>query len=231
MTTRQHDVDPDLDERLRRTLEAVAATVDDEPVTVAKPRRRRGRAIGAGVTIAALPLAAGAWVQFGPEYVDRIPPANPIVSGSLDGERYWLVDGRDIPRCAGSPSGIELIVEEDNLVGQEWNTTGAAFGSYTEDGCVTGRGGPADTYHSDGGVVVSDGMLWMGALHSEVDEVRASLDGGEGFEVDTFQHEGDTYYLLEVPPGTAVFTVDYLVDGRPVPPPADERREHVVPTG
>ena len=96
------------------------------------------KAIGGGVAIAAIPLAAGAWVQFGPEYVDRIPPADPIISGSLDGERYWVVDGRDDPRCPNSPSGVELIVEENNLVGQEWNTTGAVFGYYSEDGCVTG---------------------------------------------------------------------------------------------
>lgn len=229
MNTLDHD--PELDQRLRRTLAAVAATVEEDASLVEKPRRsHRGLAIAAGVTIAAVPLAAGAWVQFGPEYVDRIPPANPIIGGSLDGERYWVVDGRELSRCEGSPSGIELIIEENNLVGQEWNTTGAVFGSVSADGCASGRGGePADTYYHDGGVTVADGMLWMGALHRDVDGVRVSLEGGDPFDVDTFEHEGGTYYLLEVPSGTATFTLDYLVEGEAVPPPAGEAREHVVP--
>lgn len=222
--------DRDLDQLLRRTLAAVAATVDAEPDDVARPRRSRRRwAIGGGVAIAAIPLAAGAWVQFGPEYVDRIPPADPIISGSLDGERYWVVDGRDDPRCPNSPSGVELIVEENNLVGQEWNTTGAVFGYYSEDGCVTGRGEPADTYFADGGVELSAGMLWLGALHRDIDGVRATFDSGDAFVVETFDHEGERYFVLEVPAGTSRFVVDYFVDGEPVAPPAQERREHVVP--
>lgn len=230
MNTLDHD--PELDQRLRRTLAAVAATVDEEPNPVGKPSRSHRRlAIVAGVTIAAVPLAAGAWVQFGPEYVDRIPPADPIISGSLDGERYWVVDGREVPRCEGSPSGIELIVEENNVVGQEWNTTGAYFGDPDANGCAPARatGDPADTYYHDGGTVVADGLLWMGALHREVDEVRVSLDGGDPFDADTFEHEGDAYYVLEIPPGTTTFTVDYLVEGEAVPPPAGKDREHVVP--
>ena len=68
MNTLDHD--PELDQRLRRTLAAVAATVDAEPDPVGKPSRsHRKLAIVAGVTIAAVPLAAGAWVQFGP----RVP--------------------------------------------------------------------------------------------------------------------------------------------------------------
>jgi hypothetical protein len=222
--------DRHLDQLLRRTLVAVAATIDAEPAAVSRPRHSRRRwAVGAGVAIAAIPLAAGAWVQFGPEYVDRIPPANPVISGSLDGERYWVVDGRDDPRCPSSPSGVELIVEENNLVGQEWNTVGAVFGSYTDDGCVTGRGEPADTYFADGGVEMSDGMLWMGALHRDIDEVRATFDAGAAFAVETFDHEGEAYYVLEVPAGTRRFVVDYYVDGGPITPGAGEDREHVVP--
>jgi hypothetical protein len=236
MTTR---VDPDdqLDERLRRTLTAVAATVHEAPAVDPAPgpvrsRRRRRLLVGAGVTIAAIPLAAAAVVRFGPEYVDRIPPASPVISGTIDGERYWVVDGREIPRCAGSPSGVELIAEEDNIVGQEWNTVGAFFGPPTRDGCAPRRVTvpPEYTYDSDGGLRIGDGMLWMGALHPDVDQVQVSLDRGEAFDAETFEHEGDTYYVLEVPPDTETFTVDYLVDGEVVAPPPGERSEHVVPT-
>jgi hypothetical protein len=236
MTTR---VDPDdrLDERLRRTLAAVAATVHEEPAmgpapAPARPRRRRRLLVGVGVTIAAIPLAAAALVRFGPEYVDRIPPPNPIISGSIDGERYWVVDGRENPRCAGAPSGIELIAEEHNIVGQEWSTIGSVFGAPTANGCAQVRTDepPSHTYYSDGGLVVGEGMLWLGALHPDVDEVLVSLDQGEPFDAETFEHEGGTYFLLEVPPDTATFTVGYLVDGEVVGPPAGERSEHVVPT-
>ncbi|HEX5860731.1 MAG TPA: hypothetical protein VFY58_02745 [Nocardioides sp.] len=230
------DQDDRLDERLRRTLAAVAATVHEEPTVdpapvPARSRRRRRLLAGVGVTLAAIPLAAAAVVRFGPEYVDRIPPANPVISGNLDGERYWVVDGRENARCAGAPSGVELIAEEHNIVGQEWNTIGSVFGEPTANGCAPVRAEepPSHTYDSDGGLVVGDGMLWLGALHPDVDQVRATLDGGEPFDAETFEHEGGTYFLLEVPPATATFTVDYLVDGEVVAPPPGERSEHVVP--
>jgi hypothetical protein len=234
MTTRL-DHEHELDEHLRRTLAAVAATVHESAAGDSAPaphrsRRRRRLLVGAGVTIAAIPLAAAAVVRFGPEYVDRIPPANPIVSGSLDGERYWVVDGREIPRCAG-PSGVELIAEVHNVVGQEWNTFGYVFGEPTKDGCAPRQSEepPESTYYSDGGSMVGDGMLWMAALHRDVDQVRASLGGSDPFEVETFEHEGGRYYVLEVPPDTATFTVEYLVDGEVVAPPSGESAEHDGP--
>lgn len=236
MTTRP-DIDHDLDQRLRRTLAAVADTVQDQatPHPADSPRRFRRRLIvGAGTALAAIPLAAAAVVGFGPEHVDQIPPANPIISGNVDGERYWVVDGRDIPRCEGHPSGIETIAERSNIVGREWNTFGYFFGEPTADGGCAPRvaDSPPDyTYYSDGGQTVGDGMLWAGALHPDVDQVRVSLDGDAPFDAKKFEHEGGTYYVLEVPPGTATFTVDYLVDGAVVPAPAGESAHHVVPRG
>jgi hypothetical protein len=232
MTTRP-DFDHELDQRLRRTLAAVAATVTEVPPTGAaqptrRPRRRRRLIVGAGTAIAAIPMAAAAVVGFGPEHVDRIPPADPIVSGSVDGERYWVVDGRDVPRCEGHPSGIEVIAEENNIVGQEWNTFGYFFGQPTKDLCaplVTNEA-PARTYDYDGGQTIGDGMLWAGALHPDIDQVRVSLDGDAPFDAETFTHEGGTYFVLEVPPDTDTFTVDYLVDGEVVAPLAGETAQH-----
>lgn len=224
--------DLELDRHLRRTLAAVAATVHDEPtrapVRTVRSRKRRLLA-GVGIGIAAIPLAAAAIVNFGPEYVDEIPPPNPIISGSIDGERYWVVDGRAVEGCEGSPSGIELIAEEDNLVGQEWNTSGAVFGEPTTDGCAptTTTEPPENTFYYDGGVVVGDGMLWMGALHPVVDEVRADLGQGPR-DIETFEHEGGSYFLLEVPPGTETFTIEYFVDGQVLAAPSGESTEHVM---
>jgi hypothetical protein len=235
MTTRP-DIDHELDQQLRRTLAAVAATVTEVPTTGAaqsarrSPRRRRGLIVGAGAAIAAIPLAAAAVVGFGPEHVDRIPPADSIVSGSIGGERYWIVDGRDFSQqCAGHPSGIEVIAEDSNIVGQEWNTAGYVFGEPTSDwGCapLAANEPPAHTYHYDGGQVVGDGMIWAGALHPDVDEVRVSFGDSEPFAAETFEHEGGTYYAVEVPSGTATFVIDYLVDGEVVVPPAGETAQH-----
>ena len=235
MTTRI-DHDHELDDHLRRTLAAVAATVHEEPADQAVPtpcrsRLRRRLLIGVGVSIAAIPLVAAAVVRFGPEYVDRIPPANPIISGSLDSERYWVVDGRDLPGCQGSPSGIELIAEENNIVGQEWNTSGSYFGGSTRDGCYKRRINmpPEYTYDADGGVTLGDGMVWVGALHPDVDQVRVTLDGGQPFDARTFGHEGRSYYVLEVPPDTSTFTIEYLVDGEVLEPLPGERAVHTMP--
>jgi hypothetical protein len=233
--TRRLDDEHELDEHLRRTLRAVALTVQEpsagDSASSPRSRRRRRLLVGAGVTLVAVPLAAAAVVRLGPEYVDRIPPEDPIISGTLDGERYWVVDGRETPRCEGSPSGIELIVEEHNLVGREWNTTGAFFGRPTADGCAPRipDDPPEATYDADGGTRIGEGMLWMGALHPDVDQVRLSVGGGESVDADTFRHEGGTYFVLEVPPGTETFRIDYLVDGEVVRPPAGERAEHLMP--
>ena len=107
---------------------------------------------------------------------------------------------------------------------------GAFFGGPTQDGCAPQRptNPPEDTYHSDGGIKVGNVMLWMGALHPDVDEVRADVGGGPE-DVETFEHEGGTYFLLEVPPDTATFTLEYLVDGQVLVPPSGESIEHVVP--
>lgn len=235
--TARLDHEHKLDQHLRRTLVAVAATVQEHPADGSEPvhvrsRRRRRFLVGAGVTIAAIPLAAAALVRFGPEYVDRIPPENPIVSGDFDGERYWVVDGRASSPCDRFPSGVELIVEGHNFVGQEWNTIGAFFGEPTRYGCAPRLldDPPQQTYYSDGGLMVGEGMLWMGALHPAVDRVRVSLGASEPFDAETFEHEGRTYYVLEVPPATATFTIEYMIGGQLVIPPSGDSADHVVPS-
>lgn len=235
MTLTDHEHGHDLDARLRRTLAAVAATVreDASPAPAPAPSRTRRRRLllGAGLGLAVAPLAAAAVVGFGPEHVDRMPPADPIVAGSLDGERWWVVDGREIPRCAGHPSGIEVMAEHRNIVGREWNTVGHFFGTPTSELCAprTPKAPPAASYDSDGGLEVGDGMLWAGALHPDVDEVRVTLGDGGPFAADTFEHEGGTYFVQEVPADVATFTIEYVVDGRVVAPLPGESATHRAP--
>jgi hypothetical protein len=238
--TLRPDLDHQLDQHLRRTLTAVAEAVQEDSTSspARSPRRaggHRGLIVAAATATAIVPLAAAAVVGFGPEYVDELPPANPIISGTIGGERYWVVDGRRVPRCAGESSGIEVISESSNIVGREWNTIGYTFGGEsTADGSCSPRATdqpPADTYYSDGGQEIGGGMLWVGALHPSVDQVRASFPGAAPFDADTLTHEGGTYYVLEVPPGTGTFQVEYLVDGDLVVPPAGESSEHVLHDG
>lgn len=236
--TAHPDTEDELAQRIRRTLDAVAATVQHDPEhhgalrAGSGGRHRRTLLVGAAVTVAAIPLAAAAVLRTGPEFVDRIPPEDPILSGSLDGERYWVVDGRVAEVCQGSPSGIELIREGINTVGQEWDTVGAFFGEPDTDGCPPDqpREPASFTHYADGGVkVAGGGMIWLGALHPEVDQVLVTLGDAEPVDAEIFQHEGGSYYVLEVPGEVSTFTVDYLIDGAVVAPPAGERTEHVVP--
>ena len=122
------------------------------------------------------------------------------------------------------------MAEQDNVVGQEWNTFGYFFGPPTPEGCAPRRAdeSPGYTYYSDGGQSVGDAMLWAGALHPDVDQVRVSLGGEDPFDADIFVHEGGTYVVVEVPDGTDTFTVDYVVDGEVVAPPVGETAEHRV---
>ena len=91
--------DARLGRHLRETLHAVARTVTEQPETHPSRHLHRcgadtggGGAGAIGAVAVSIPVAAGAVVGFGPEYVDHIPPAGMIVEGSLDGQRYWLVE-------------------------------------------------------------------------------------------------------------------------------------------
>ncbi|MGI8900104.1 MAG: hypothetical protein ACR2HA_04095 [Nocardioides sp.] len=88
----------ELDQRLRRTLRAVAdtvETVETEPAAVAnRPRSGRRALFGLGAVAIAVPLAAGAIIRIGPEYVDKIPPDDVIVAQC---RRRPLLDGRGVP--------------------------------------------------------------------------------------------------------------------------------------
>lgn len=223
-------IDTELDQRLRRTFSAVAATVDTDPVPWAvQPQRRRRRwVIGAGIAVVAVPLAAAATIGFGPEHVDRIPPENPLLSGTLDGERYWVVDAFHTDTCDRPMDGVELLIQESNIVGQEWNTVGYQPSGDGRCGTLTLPDDPSSAYYLDGGSTIGDAMLWLGVVPEDIDEVRATADG-DPVDVRLLPHEGAEYFVVEVPPGTVGFTVDFVAGGEVVAPPPDESREHVVP--
>lgn len=220
--------DEQLDQRLRRTFDTVAGTVDPGPLArpAVAPRRSRWW-IGAGLAVAAVPVAAGAALVLGPEHVDRIPPPHPIVTGSIDGERYWVVDAFHTDSCDREMAGVEVVAEEDNVVGEEWNTFG--YGPPGDGSCGSDASpdDPASAYFLDGGSSIGDGMLWMGWLPTDTDAVATV--GGDPVEVTTLRHEGEDYFLLEVPAGAGSFTVEYAMDGVLVEPPPGETAVHTLP--
>ncbi len=137
-------VEPELEARLRRTLSQVAATIDDPgtPLVVApsrevraladqrRARRWRRRATAIGLALVAAPVAAFAYGQLGPEFVDQLPPRHVLLEGTAGAHRYWLVPAFHTDACGPRP-GVELVSEPENRIGEYWNTLGVLYGEIT----------------------------------------------------------------------------------------------------
>ena len=238
--TEKHITDSDLDLHLRRTLQAVAATVQEVPDVAASTRRhRRGRRmlLGLGSIAIAVPLTTGAIALFGPEHVDQLPPGDVIVAGDIDGERYWMVESFHRDVCGQLMAGVEVVVEERNLIGDEWSTTGYSYGEPlppSNDGGEVGRCGydPTEALSNpalsfSGGTKVGDAFLWVYAVHPDVTAVRVIMDGVTQDEP-VHPVDGAGYALIELPEGTSSYTVELLM-GSDVVPGSKETQE--VPRG
>ena len=130
------NVDVSLEDRIRDTLRAVAGTVTEERLPQRRRHRRRTWAIVGGAVAVPVLLAAAAYVRTGPEYVDTIPPSTIVAEGEVGGDRYLLVESRRT-ECGGTPvTGVELVEEDENLLGSEWNTVGSRYGEYLDGGSV-----------------------------------------------------------------------------------------------
>ena len=219
--------DPELDQHLRRTLQAIAATVDEQTPAASRSRRCRARPVivGLAAVAVAVPLAAAAVVGLGPEYVDTMPPDDVVVAGDVDGRRYWLVQSFHTDACGLPVPGVELVLEESNLIGREWNTAGISYGEPRAPGSggrTEGCGydvsaamrNPAVSY--SGGIFSGDTFLQMYAVHPDVSAVRVTI-GGSSQVVAVHPVDGAGYAVFEVPPDAATYTVELLVDGTVVP--------------
>lgn len=230
--TLSHLSDAELDAHLRRTLHAIAAGVeagasaDEAPALVRRPRSRRRRRLAvAGVAVAGTGLvAAGALVRSGPEYVDRLPPDHVVVAGSVEGARYWMVESFHENGCGQPMPGVELVAEDSNLVGREWNTVGATYGELRADGCTVetsqALADPAVSF--SGGSFVGDTFIVLYAVHPDVTAVRLTVEG-RSREVAAHRVDGAGYALLEIPPGTASYTVELMSGDRVVPGSPEQR--------
>jgi hypothetical protein len=129
-------VEPELEARLRRTLTQVSATIGETvtpsaelvPANRTHGHRRWRRATAIGVGLAAVPLAAFAYVQFGPEYVDQLPTEDALQHGTAGSDEYWLVPSFHTDGCGEPMPGVELVSERLNPLGAEWDTFGVAYG-------------------------------------------------------------------------------------------------------
>lgn len=133
-------LEPELDQHLRRTLRAVAATIEDEPTAATRKRRPSRRTlVSLGAVAVAVPLAAGAIIGIGPEYVDTIPPDNVIVADSLDGIRYWVVESFHTDECDNPLAGVEIVIEEDNIIGRSGKPQASGTANSVADAGTTSR--------------------------------------------------------------------------------------------
>ena len=224
--------DPDLDQHLRRTLRAVAASVEVHPrplqaATTASPPARwkaRRRALLALVAAGTAAVTAAAVVRSGPEYVDHLPPDGVILTGKADGLRYWMVESFHDDNCGRPFTGVEVVAEDRNLIGQEWDTTGYGYGEVGRNGCgydaTAALADPARSF--SGGTFVGDAFVAVYAVHPDVDAVRLTV-GGSGRDIAVHRVDGAGYALLELPPGTTDYTVSLLDGDSVVPGSTDEK--------
>lgn len=230
------DDDQDLEHRLRSSLRTVADMLTEDALATSPPRvrartSRRVRRVALGVAALAVPvaLAAGAFVQQGPEYVDTIAPERIVMTGSVDGSRYLLVESDRTDACGQPVTGVELVEERKNLLGSEWNTSGYEYGEHVERDC--GAVNDATRYledpalFNDSGVEVGDSFVWVYAVHPDVDTVRITA-GDDTTDLRVYEVDGAGFAPFEIPADLEEYTSELLVDGRVV---TGSREEQTVP--
>jgi hypothetical protein len=191
----------DLDRRLRHTLHTVAAAMPE--CTTAPEKAAGGRARGhsrwrlaLALTALVVPLTAAGYA-LGSEYVDQLPPKNPLLSGDAHGERYWMIPGRVSDACGQPVSSVELVVEDENTVGKEWDTMGIGYG----DPIIQQIGTLSESPLPSGGMVRQGFAKRCGADES------AWLADPTRFEVGHIKIDNDRVYLVGVHPSVTSIRV------------------------
>lgn len=217
----------DVGRRLRHTLQAVAGTVTEDdfadptmPTVTKRPHRGRRIALGVGAVAIPLVLAAFAFVREGPEYVDTIPPSAIVMSGSVDGRRYLLMESDRDDECGQRVTGVELVEEDKNLLGSEWNTTGHEYGEPRDTACGyvndTSRYLKNPALFNDSGQMVGDSFVWVYDVHPDVTAVRITA-GNYTKDLKAYEVDGAGYAVFEVPKNLDKYTSELLIDDQVVP--------------
>ena len=218
-----------VEQRLRHDLSVVAGTVTGAPLTRRASRHDRARkrrlvAWAAGLAVAVPVVTAATVLNSGPEYVDTIPPDTIVMEGSVDGSDYLLVESRRTDQCGDPVTGVELVEENKNLLGSEWNTIGFEYGEMVDTRCGyvndTTRylGNPA--LFNDSGVKVSDSFVWVYAVHPDVTEVRIT-SGAYTKDLTVHAVDGAGYALFEIPGNLTEYTSVLVIDDQVVPGSAE----------
>lgn len=217
----------DIEQRVRHTLHAVAETVtEDAFATAAQPtgprkrHRRRRIALGLGALAIPVAMAASAFVHEGPEYVRPIPQDRIVMTGSVDGSRYLLIENDRTDECGGPVNGVELVEERENLIGSEWNTSGYEYGEQKETACGyvndTSRYLRNPALFTDSGSPVGDSFVWVYAVHPDVDTVRIT-SGDYTKDLRVYEVDGAGYAPFEIPKNMKEYTSELMIDGHVVP--------------
>lgn len=221
-------------QRVRHTLHTIAETVTEDAFAATtqttvtrKPHRRRRIALGVGAVAIPLALAASATVGEGPEYVDTIPPEDIVMTGSVDGSRYLLIESDRTDECGRPVTGVELVEEKENLLGSEWNTSGYEYGEYAETDCGvvndTSRYLRNPALFNAGGTEVGDSFVWVYAVHPDVTAVRIT-SGKYTKDLRVYQVDGAGYAPFEIPKDMNEYTSELVINGQVVPGSEEERK-------
>jgi hypothetical protein len=223
----------EVEQRVRHTLSTVAATLTEESVAPAAPpspsrRSKRRWRIGLGIGAIAVPvvLAAGAVLREGPEYVDTIPPEDIVMTGSVDGSRYLLIESDRTDECGHPVTGVELVEERENLLGSEWDTVGHEYGEPVDTRCGyvndTSRYLADPALYNDSGSEVGDSFVWVYAVHPDVTAVRIT-SGASVKDLEVHEVDGAGYAAFEIPEGMRSYTVELLINDHVIPGSAEEQ--------
>lgn len=216
-----------VERRVRQALHIVAETITEDAFAgttqpTVRRRSRRRRRIALGVAAVAIPLAvaASAVVRQGSEYVRPIPPEQIVMSGSVDGSRYLLIESERSDECGDPVTGVELVEGSENLLGSEWNTQGFEYGEQVEKDCGyvndTSRYLENPALFNASGSMVGDSFVWVYAVHPDVTAVRIT-SGDYTKDLKVYEVDGAGYAPFEIPDDMDEYTSELLIDGQVVP--------------
>jgi hypothetical protein len=225
-----------IEQHVRHTLHTVARSVTGDGLpavaptadTRRKPRRKRRVALGVGaLTLIPAGIATASVVNQGSEYVAPIPPERIVMEGSVDGSRYLLVESARTGECGEPIHGVELVEENENLLGSEWSTTGYEYGGdYIQKRCGdvidTSRYLRDPALFNASGAEVGDSFVWVYAVHPDVDTVRITSDDGTE-DLKVYEVDGAGYAPFEIPTDITEYTSALIIDGEVVPGSEEQR--------
>jgi hypothetical protein len=183
--------DADLEDRLRRTLVAVAATVDttqrhaDPTCTLVRSHSQTGRrparprtVVGAAALGATtLLLAAGAILSSNPDVLTRMPD-DILQRGSVDGDTWYMIPEPGTDMCGQQWPGVRVFFGSDNIINvDELGGGGMSYRAHDHEtaGCVRAAG-PED--------LLDPTAVSIGFMNTEEDPTRGTWVGTIGVHPD-----------------------------------------------